>query len=328
MVNKHGKRFLWEKSPGIWYVRLKGRYHRIKAAAGTPDFDREYWEILTGRRAAARTSFKALIASYRQSDRWTGLKPRTRADYEKVLLYIEDKLGTRDATRLIRRDVIAARDANRHRTRFANYLPQVLSVLMEHAIDLDWRRDNPAKGVRGLRTPEERRQPHRPWPDAAVEKFRAEASPAARLVFELGIGSVQRPSDWCRFRWSDFDGDELRIVQGKTGVPLRLPCTQHLKAALAAAPRNGLTILTDRDGRPLSYNTMSRLMRAERKRLGLEAYDLHALRYRGVMELAWQGCSDDEIAAFSGHASREMIAKYAGEARQVMAARRARAKRS
>ena len=43
---------------------------------------------------------------------------------------------------------------------------------------------------------------------------------------------------------------------------------------------------------------------------------LHALRYRGVQELAWHGCEDDEIATYSGHATKEMIEKYAGEAQE------------
>ncbi|WP_209021249.1 hypothetical protein [Paracoccus ravus] len=62
---------------------------------------------------------------------------------------------------------------------------------------------------------------------------------------------------------------------------------------------------------------MADLMLKERKRLGLEAYDLRALRYRG---------DDDRIAAYSGHATQEMIAKYAGEARQIMRAHQARDK--
>ena len=51
-------------------------------------------------------------------------------------------------------------------------------------------------------------------------------------------------------------------------------------------------------------------------------------QYREVQELAWKGCDDDEIASYSGHTSKEMIRKYAGEARQIMRARQARAKRS
>jgi hypothetical protein len=46
-----------------------------------------------------------------------------------------------------------------------------------------------------------------------------------------------------------------------------------------------------------------------------------------VQELAWAGCSDEEIASYSGHDSLDMIKKYAGEARQIMRARQAKVKR-
>ena len=91
---------------------------------------------MSGKKAEAKTGWAALIKSYRASARFTDLKYRTRADYERILLYIEAKIGGRDVRHLTRRDVIAARDANLHRTRFANYIPQVLSVLCEHAIDI------------------------------------------------------------------------------------------------------------------------------------------------------------------------------------------------
>ena len=329
------KRHIWRDRHGRPRVRIKGKTYPMRDAQGvwhepdTPEGDRIYWEIMTGKRAVARTSWNALIASYRTSDRWTRLKPRTRVDYEKVMDYLAEKIGERDVSRLIRKDVIAAQEKNAHRTRFANYVPQVMSVLCEHAIDLGWRKDNPAKGVRRLSVPEERRQEHVPWTDAAVKKFRAEAEPLPRLIFELGVGSVQRPDDWTKFRWSDYDGDALRIRQGKTDADLFLPCTAALKAALDAAKREakGLTILAKADGTPLPYRRMAAIMLAERKRLGVEAHDLHALRYRGVMELAWAGCDDDEIASYSGHTSKDMIRKYAGKARQVMRARQAREKR-
>lgn len=324
------KRYLWRHPDGRWYVRLRGRYHRIHAQPDTPDFDREYWEILSGRQAAAKTSFNALIASYRKSDRWTGLKPRTRADYDKVLDYVRDKIGTRDVRALTRADVVKAQEANRHRTRFANYIVQVLVILCEHAIDIGWLRDNPAKGVRTLKTPPERQRAHLPWPDWAVAKFRAEAGDLERLIFEIGIGSVQRPGDWVRFTWGDYDGETLRLRQGKTDVALVLPCTRDLKAALdaakarlAAVPIAARPILVKRDGNPMSYRYVADIMLKERRRLGLEAFDLHALRYRGVKELAWAGCTDDEIAAFSGHKTTAMIALYAGEARQETRARQA-----
>lgn len=252
-----------------------------------------------------------------------------------MLTYIIEKNGSRDMTRLTRRDVIAAQRANEHRTRFANYIPAVMSVLCEHAIDLGWIKHNSAQGVRKLETPDERKQPHLVWPDAAVAKWRAEAGPLELLIFEIGVGSVQRPGDWVGFTWGDYDGENLRLTQNKTDVPLVLPCTEHLKAALDRAkvelpfaPLPTRPILTLKGGHRMGYRRLAEIMLAERKRLGLEPYDLHALRYRGIQELALAGCTDDEIASYSGHTSKEMIRKYAGEARQIMRARQARAKRS
>ena len=179
------KKYLWQDRHGHWRVRIKGKTWPMRDARGvwllpeTAAFDHLYWQILGGKAQDCATSYAALIASYRQSDRWTRLKPRTRGDYEKVFLYLEERTGSKDVSLTKRKDIIAAQEANRHRTRFANYIPQVMSVLFEHAIDKGWMTENPAKGVRALVTPKERRQEHIPWPDWAVEKFRAEAAPPA-----------------------------------------------------------------------------------------------------------------------------------------------------
>lgn len=325
------KRYLWQAEWGGWYFRKAGHYTRIMAEPGTAEFDAIYWSILAGRGPMGRTTWAALIASYRASDRFTGLQKVTRADYQRVMDYLLEKNADKDMTRLKRADVLAAMQANKERVRFANYIPQVMSLLCEHAIDLGWLTSNPALKVRRIKTPADKKRTHVPWTDEAVAKFRAEAGALPLLIFELGVGSVQRPADLTRFRWGDYDGDSLRVVQSKTGTALTLPCTAMLKAALDRARPDpcdpDTTILRSHYGKPMTYHGMANLMRLERHRLGLFAHDLHALRYRGVMELAWAGCTDGEISSYSGHASVAMVRKYAGEARQIMQARAARVKR-
>ncbi|MAC79282.1 MAG: integrase [Rhodobacteraceae bacterium] len=330
-----GKKYLIETKPGFVYVRKGGRYiGRVTAAYPSPEFDRQYWEILTGRKVSAKTSWTALIKSYRASDRWTNLKQGTRRTYERVLIYIEEKNGPKDMTRLQRKDVIAAQSANRHRAKFANDVAAVMSVLCEHAIDIGWLTMNPAKGVRKIQIPKERQKPHKPWTDAAVEAWRAQAQGQASLIFEIGVGSVQRPGDWVDFVWGDYDGECLELHQNKTDKALQLPCTDHLKAALdrakadlGFAPHPSRPILTTKSGGKMTYDYMVKIMVAERKRLGLMDYDQHALRYRGVMELAWADCDDDEIMSYSGHSTKAMVIKYAGLARQIMRAKTASEKR-
>lgn len=330
-----GKRFLHEPRPGVVIFRKGGRHiHTFKAREGTPEFDDEYWEVMTGRTQEAKRGWAAAIDLLRKSDRWAAKSPRYRADLEPVLEYLTEKIGKRDVTRLTQADIYQAMDANKHRVRFANYLPVAISMIAKEVIRRRWLTENPALGIERLEVPKERRRPHIPWTDWAVDTWRADAQEQPRLIFELGVGTVQRPSDWLQFAYSDYDGDTLHLRQGKTGVPLVLPCTVALKAALDSAkaslpysPHPNLRIIHNKDGSPMSYRTMAQIMRAERKRLGVEAFDLHALRYRGVMELAWAGCTDDEIMSYSGHATKEMVRKYAGEARQIMRARQAREKR-
>jgi hypothetical protein len=72
---------------------------------------------------------------------------------------------------------------------------------------------------------------------------------------------------------------------------------------------------------------MAQILRNEPKRIGAEAYDLNALRYRGIYDLALHGCTDDEIATYSGHTIKAMIEKYAGVTRQRKRAGQAHKKR-
>lgn len=337
MVRKAGRKpYVRETKPGFIYLYRGGKYlHRFTAPENTPEFDRQYWEVLTGKKQAAKTSWGALIEDYRRSDRWANLKHRTRQDYEPVLAYLIETNGNRDMTMVTRKDAIAAQRANAHRIRFANYIVQIMSVLCEHAIDIGWMTANPVKGTRHLKTPVEKKQEHVTWPNWAVDLWRAEAGEQEQLIFEMGVGSVQRPGDLPDFDWGDYDGENLRLRQNKTDVPLLLPCTPELKAALDRAkaalpfaPMPTRPILTLDSGERMSYRRMAEKMLVERKRLKVEAYDLHALRYRGIKELAWAGCDDDEIASYSGHTTKAMIRKYAGEARQEMRARQASMKRS
>ena len=336
MVRKVGRKpFVRETKPGFLYFYRGGKYlHRFTAPENTEEFDKQYWAVMTGKKAEAKRSWGAAIDILRHSDRWAEKSPRYRQDLEPVLEYLIDKVGTHDVARLTQPAIYKAMDKNKHRVRFANYIPVAISLIFKEIVRKDWLKVNPAVGIERLKVPKDRQQPHILWPDAAVAKMQAEAGALEKLIFEIGVGSVQRPSDWLQFTWGDYDGECLKLRQGKTDKPLLLPCTPALKTALDAAraslpfsPMPTLRIITKRDGSRMVYRRMAEIMRAERVRLGLEAYDLHALRYRGVMELAWADCTDDEIMSYSGHATKAMVIKYAGEARQIMAARRAQRKR-
>ncbi|NBW22111.1 MAG: integrase, partial [Caulobacteraceae bacterium] len=168
----------------VYFERRGQKAKRITAELGTPEFWAQYAVLMKGGPPpATRRDFNALVRSYRLSSRFNELSDRTRADYDRVLVWMEQKLGPLPVAGLQRRHVIEARDVNAEKSsRFADYIVQVVSVVMEYAIDLGWRDDgtNPAKGVSKIGKKKAQRQP---WPQDLIQAFRAAAGPRALLIF-------------------------------------------------------------------------------------------------------------------------------------------------
>lgn len=306
------------RSRDYWYFERAGQRIPLPAP-DAPEFLERYMAARRGisplPEPAGRT-FRRLIRAYRDSTRWARLAPRTKADYEKVLAWADATFGDMDPARMERRHVLRARDENRERLRFANYIVQVLSVLFEQAIDMGWQTHNPARGISLLRRAGE--SPHRPWPDDLITAYTAAAphgSPA-RTVMELCIGTGQRIGDVLAMRWDHIRDGGIEVRQSKTTTRLWIPFTPRLAAYLDRLPRRALTIAASPDGRPLTYNAAAHAVMQIRKAISAEDYTIHGWRYTAAAELAAAGCTDDEIQAITGHKARAMVVKYAGPARQ------------
>lgn len=318
---------IYDKKGVLYFQRRGWPTTRIKSAPGTAEFALEYAALLNGARLppipAGRT-FSALVADYERSHRYRKLAPRTARDYDRVLVWARDKFGPLPVDRMQRKDVIRARDANAATLRFANYIIQVLRILFEHAHDIGWVDTNPAKGVALLKSGN---APREPWPDDKIEAFRAHASGHTLLIFELCLGTGQRIGDVLRMRWSDIEGDGVHVVQGKTGARLWVPFTPRLRAVLSATPKIGVTLCAYGRGRPMSYRAAAARIMEARKQIGAEAHDIHSLRYSAAAELARAGCSDELIAAVTGHATAAMVRKYSGPVLQKVRAIEAQERR-
>lgn len=310
----HGKPSWWYRRGSTW-VKLPGD------PGNDPEAAKAYWAARTGaHQRKTATTFDTLMESYRKSPRWQALAPRTRQDYERVMGYLTEKIGPKSVLQIERRHVIKAQQDNAERVRFANYIVQMLSILMEHAIDLGWRRDNPAKGVKLLKGGEG----FKPWPEWALAAFRREAGGPVLTAFELALGTGQRIDDVLKMRWDQIEDDGICVKQGKTGEELWIPFTDALRAYLDALPKSGLTIVCDKTGRPMNYNAVEHRLRDPRERAGATAYSFHGLRYNAASELYEAGCSDAQVQAITGHRTRAMAAKYGKGARQKVLAREAR----
>ena len=295
------------------YFRKDGKYIRLPNDPTSEEYDKAYWALMRGGSLGERkTSFNNLIILYKKSPRWTDIKPVTRRSYGQHFQYIHDRAGTQDTQKFQRKHAIAIQQANADKPSTANHILQVLSLLFEHAIDLGWRSDNPAKGIRKLKTGDG----HKPWPEWAISAFRNKATTDARLLFELALGTGQRASDLIKMKWSDFDGEGINVSQSKTGTKIWVPCTKELLEILSTTERKGIFILTSQTGAPLTYNGVAQRITRISDKVGTRAYTLHGLRYSAASTLAELGATDAQIAAITGHKARSMVAKYSSGAEQ------------
>jgi integrase len=289
---------------------------------GTADFAAEYARLMKGTLATPTRTIKKLIAQYLTSGKWDALAKNTKKSYRRHMTYFEETIGNIDPSTIRRVHVIEMRDALASTPTDASRKIGVLSILMEHAIDIDWIKKsngNPARDVKKLKGLKPKRQP---WPEDMIEAFRAQADPRTLLIFELLIGTGQRIGDVLAMQWAHIDADGISVSQEKTDARVSIPPTERLAEVLAQAPRRGTHIVTQDNGKPVGYNLAWRDIMEMRIKIGAKAWDIHSLRHTAASEIAaLPGMTAEHVRAITGHSSDEMARLYSG-----VAAQKARAK--
>ena len=330
MTKRELPKHVYRQRNGLYFQRRGWPSRKFQNDFQTAEFWQEYADILSGEAVPKRINarnFGALVKDYRSSPRYKRLKPRTALDYDKHLDFFLSIMADANPCNMKRKDVIKLRDANAEKIYFANYSLRVLRVLMEHCVDLGWRDDNPAKGVPEIKTETVAREP---WPHDLLAAYRSSCSLGTRerLVMELCLGTGQRIGDVLEMRWSDIQDGAFAIRQNKTGKELWVPILPELRAALDAASRHSVFILTNERGtNRWSYRGASQAVRNVREQIGALDFDIHSWRYNAACELLEAGCSDDLIAAVTGQ-SPAMVLHYTKKVRQKMRAIQAQQKRT
>lgn len=265
-------------------------------------------------------SLGALIQQYRTSPGFLSLDPKTRQGYLRAIATMHEIYPSRIAD-LKRRHVIALRDRYRKKPATANKIVAAFSVLMQHAIEMEYRDTNPARGVPLLPTGHYSR-----WPDEAIGVAMKRFPEPLRRAAVLALYTGQRQGDVLAMRWSDYDGEGINVIQQKTGTKLWIPCPATLEAELDRwrENRTAVTIITNSLGRPYKgWSFASMFSREISKHQELSGLVFHGLRKTAAAKLAEAGCSTHEIASITGHKSLAMLQHYTLEAEQKTRARAA-----
>jgi len=274
--------------------------------------------------AVGEATFDALAIVYYRSPNFLSLKPisqrtsRYRIDRWRV------KHGAKKVAHLKRRHVVdqMAEQLEVSGAGAANNLLKILGVLCEFALELDWRSDNPCRGIRRFRRASDG---FVAWSEDDVAKFeeRWPLGTRQRLAAGLLLYTGQRRNDMVAMGHADLRGDTIRVVQTKTGAELAIPIHPHLKMVLSASPLGRQTFLTTSRGTPFSSQTFGNWFRMACNEAGLPNRSAHGLRKTAATRLAEAGCTSKQIQAITGHASIREIERYTRSVDQERLARQA-----
>jgi enterobacteria phage integrase len=263
----------------------------------------------------ANGTLARLVEDYYRSVEFTNLKPSSKKAYRLCL----DPIAQRDGHRLVRdmpRDKVRKiiEEIGSTRPGMANLTAKVLRGLLRYAVDIGWRTDNPAAGIRLYRL-----GTHHTWTETELARFEARwpLGTRERLAYSLLLYLGQRVGDTARMRRQDIADGCVNIVQEKTGVALSIPIHPKLHEALKAGPTKGMHLIGDYHGRPIRRPALTDLMKRAAKAAGLGPECVpHGLRKAILRRIAERGGSAKEIAAVSGHKSLGQVANYTAAADQ------------
>jgi integrase len=316
-----------------YYRRGKGSRIMLPGAPGTSEFLAAYQAAQEGQvserqqklRGEPRT-FDRLAQDYFTSSEYLRLATSTQKTYRLVIerLIVDEGIGhrlVREMTRDHLRKIIARRAQT---PGAANSVLQKLKVLIHFAMDNGWRDDDPTLRLKKFPggefhtwTEDEIAQYERRWPLGTTQ----------RLALALLLYTGQRRSDVVKMHASDVADGAIQVVPLKTrrstGKRLWIPIHPALAEALAIHQVRDGTLLKTQQGAPFSANGFGNYMADRIQDAGLpERCVTHGLRKASARRLAEAGCSANEIAAITGHATLQEVTRYtkAAEQRKLAAA--------
>jgi integrase len=296
------------KRGGAVYYYHRATGARLKGQPGSPEFICSYSEAENGIVRAKKGTLACLIREFEKSSDWRRLADSTKIEYRRIYKAIEDEYGTVPLVgleqRSFRKHVLEWRDKHAvDSPREADNRVTVFARLLAWGADRGPLRVNVLTDVRRVY---QSNRSELIWLPEHIDAFCGVASTELQCALMLALHTGQRQGDLVRLTWGAYDGEAITVKQGKTGVRVRVPCTNALKKMLDGMERDQAVILTTTTGRPWRGKNLQHRWAAAMKAAKIEGLHFHDLRGTAVTMLAEAGCTHPEIAAVTGHSLRNV----------------------
>jgi integrase len=136
----------------------------------------------------------------------------------------------------------------------------------------------------------------------------AKAPAHLHLPLMLAIWTGQRQGDLLRLKWDAYDGEFIRLRQGKGRRRVKIPVGAPLKAMLDTAPRIAKVVLTTTRNGAWTEDGFRASWGKACDAAEIDGLTFHDLRGSAVTRLFMAGAGVGEIAAITGHSLADVEA--------------------
>jgi len=249
-LDRHDKAWHYFRRPGFKRVRLRGLPY-------SPEFMAAYTEAMAGQapcpvvqRSTRPGTINALAISYLASTAFRSMSPNTQAPYRNLVARFCKEHGDYRVDTL-QRDNILRMMGKLEKPGSANRLRKVLRAMMQHAVDIGMRSDDPTRDVKAVRI---KSDGYHSWTEDEIAQFEDKhpVGSKARLAQALLLYTGQRRADVIGMGRQHVRDGMLHVKQQKTGAQLSIPVHPHLQQIIDASVTGRLNFLVNKWGKPWS----------------------------------------------------------------------------
>lgn len=266
----------------------------------------------------AAATVSALISAFYQSYGFTKNQPVSQASTRNVLEHVRARHGDRPVADLQRADIQAMMAEKTGRPAAQRNLLKAFRLLLAFAVDSGLRADNPALGIK---RPKQRSGGYYSATEDDLRRYEARypRGTRERLAFDLMLYTACRLTDVVGLGPANIRNGRLTFTYSKNKTPVDYGLPEPLAMTLAATKHlhGAETFLLTEYGKPFSAPGFANWFKDRCRKAGLPRVSAHSLRKAALRRMAEAGCSEDEIAAVSGHRDTREIRVYVAAANRA-----------
>lgn len=322
-VNRHGKT--------VWYVRRgRGARVRIRAEYGTPEFQAEYDEAISGvtknaLRAPRSGTLQWLYGKYREAEAWSKLSKSTRRARENIFKGVLETAGAEPYADIDRESIQEAKDRRRETPHQCRCFLDAMRGLFRWALAAGYVKVDPTAGVPN---PERRKsEGFKAWDAEDVARYEARwaAGTKERVWLHVLLYIGCRRGDAVKLGRQHVRDGVLTFTteKGREVIEVTRRIEPELAATLAQGPCGDLIWICGVHGRPFVKESFGNMFKDACVAAGIRDKSAHGLRKLSATMWADRGATPHELMAMFGWMSLQMAELYTRKAHRKGLALRA-----